>query len=689
MPAIKVKEWKGLYTNIDENDQPLNTARISINWRHSRGYLEFEPRELSEYALPIIDSALATYNWEWETGIYCTIVSDNLAQNPSPAKYDILLVVAKALDTDGITYHRLIYFKDITNNSGWYEPHKNGNLSGTMIENYDINYNFTNSYFDTIIDAEVFFRVESGHLKIFFPHDVFWLGRLERDMNIPGRKTYAINNFYLDKLVENYDYSMSPGTEMLPPQRIAWSGATKSVVASADTGAKEPITLGMDNDYVLEPYDDTGSGDYCRKYVWHGTMDSTKDQIPTTVAPEYSQTEIQSAFWGYFKYNDGRIAFPAEFWDFYEPFVPSTGEGRDLVSEGIATYSIDLDIAKFNADDTYKLPYSMTLAGRHNYMITPEDFNNIKWRYKYNASDGFLAAETGYHLVVTAVLDEREECVIYMQNKGFGDVTVGYEWALDVYNATVERWSNYRVTRLRYYLRLNSEEVHYLYKDVPFLPGDVEQQSQFYLWPRDNTGITMASNIGIEIEPDEMYRYKVITSFRDFTTELGVSIGLSYDDYVNVYYSVLGGGNLQPDLVYSQNILPVTGANIVNACAAINTKLVVLSNDSMYLIDVVTDLGALVFTMNKTLEFGVKNQFDVAPIQGGIAINTKHGIYTSTGTQSNLISEPIDDVVKTYFDTSRIYYNKDVHELYYKRNGSDDLYRFRFKDQVWEVINKY
>lgn len=699
MPKLKIKNWKGLYTNIDENEQSLETARVSINWRHERGKLIFESRFLSEYDLPIIDPTLASqFNWEWETGIYCTLSNDPLAQNPIAAKYDILCVIAKA-ELNGV-YHRLVYFKDLTNSSIWYEASKNGNLSGTMIENYDALYQFTNSYLDTTIDAEVFFRVEGGKLKIFLPHDVFWLGRLERDMNIPGARTYAINNFYFDKLIEAYDSSdlnnSNPTAQMVVPQRIKWSGGCRPIVTTSDTVNKQQITLGPRTDnkdsggYTLLLTEDNGT-DYSRVYPYTGTFNESGDIIPTTVNYPWAGNLLPNTFWTRLTLDDvngnTRLVYDSHFHDYYEPYDPITMVSRDLVAEGIAIYDNDMTLSKYDINDNWT--GWATLANRTSYVIKKSDFETISWRYKGVGSiDGFSTAIKGYHLIVTATLDEREEVIIYMQNQEFATLQAA-PWTLDFQNATLQRWSNYRVTRLKYYVRLENEEIHYLYKDVPFLEGTEEADDQFYINPADNLGISLYDNIGIEVEPKEQYRYRVVHSFRDFVTESGISIGISRDDYTSVYYSVLGGGNLQPDLMYTQNILPVAGARLVNAVAVVNTKLAVITDDTTYIVNVVEDIGALVFTMQTTLEFGVKNQFDVAQIQGGLALNTRHGIYTTTGTQSNLISEPIDDIVKTNFDSSRILYNKDIHELYYKVNGSDNLYRFRFKDQVWEVVNKY
>jgi hypothetical protein len=383
-----------------------------------------------------------------------------------------------------------------------------------------------------------------------------------------------------------------------------------------------------------------------------------------------------------------KLAIPTEFFSYFQPWNPITEEVVDISS--MVHGNTDTHMVARDTAGNWLGGY-WTLAGRNCLEILKTDFETLHWRYiGPNSSEGFSTTETGYHAIVTAILDEREECIIYMQNVNWAAGSMTADWVIDVRDGTVARFSNYRVTRLKYYLRLSSEEVHYLYKDIPFLPGQEEVvDPSFFMGPNDNTAITLAQNIGLEVEPDEEYRYKVITEFKDFVTESGISIGISRNDYTNVYYSVVGGGNLQPDLIYTQNILPITGANIINACAVIDTKLAVLSSDTLYVIDVVEDLGALVFTIRRALEFGVKDRFDVAQMQGGIAMNTRHGIYTTTGTQSNLISEPIDDVVKANFDTSSISYNKNIHELYYKRSASDDLYRFRFKDQVWEVINKF
>jgi hypothetical protein len=155
-----------------------------------------------------------------------------------------------------------------------------------------------------------------------------------------------------------------------------------------------------------------------------------------------------------------------------------------------------------------------------------------------------------------------------------------------------------------------------------------------------------------------------------------------------VYYSTFGGGNLMPDILYSGSILEIPRSSIINAVANINEKIGVFTSNTLYLVNPSTESGQLLFTVKASLEFGVKDFNDLVEIQGGVAIHTIHGIYSSTGYQSTLLSEPIDDIVKSHYNTGRIYYNKSKHELLYKPTDEEDLYRFRFKDAVWEKINK-
>ena len=192
---LKIKDFKGIYTNIDENDNRFELVRESENFFHRRGYLELDPRYLIEDSnLPDPDTDFPAFTWAFETGIYTTLSSDILttADIPVPSKHDVLILIAKV--KDGNTYHRVVYLYDITNSDGWYEMSNKGNYTQVGGEpiidilNYDGS-DFDKSFFSTTIDGTVHFQVENGRLKLYFPHDTFWLGKIDRKIWIKDLKS--------------------------------------------------------------------------------------------------------------------------------------------------------------------------------------------------------------------------------------------------------------------------------------------------------------------------------------------------------------------------------------------------------------------------------------------------------------------------------------------------------------------
>ena len=202
MPKIKIKDWQGLFTDVDENDTRLELARVSTNWRHEPGYIQFEPRFLSaQSGLPTLLTGFT-----WEIGIYCVLSSDELTDATAAVatSYNCLVLVAKALDSG--TYYRRIHLYDGTN---WHELAKNSaDISGIDIENDDNTANppvmpadFPNSYFSTTLDQKAFFVIERGRAKLFLPHQSFWIGRIERT-TLQSYLTHS--DWYIDRLVEPF-----------------------------------------------------------------------------------------------------------------------------------------------------------------------------------------------------------------------------------------------------------------------------------------------------------------------------------------------------------------------------------------------------------------------------------------------------------------------------------------------------
>lgn len=717
MPKLKIKDWKGLYSNIDENEQSLEFARQSINWRHGRGKISFEPRFLSEYELPEIDSAFGAYNWEWETGIYATLTNDPFAISRIGAKYDSLILIAKAEDNG--TYHRLIYLKDLTNSSIWYELSKNGNASGVEIENHDGAGLFTNSFFSTDLDAKAFFKTESGRVKLYLPHDCFWIGRLDRKLYLKGTETVVTftDGWYIDRIVEPFDSENLTITDYDPAPPGTTTVMTGNPRYGTGLGYRWFTTNGPDRrngiKFTVDIIDDPEAILETRPIILtdNGTSNSVGVFNNSThyVCKDYTFTVDGDSITNPFNWpgdlpSNQRFYFPftypsslyividKRYFDYFRPTDMSWDAKIAALGTSVAGYETAIRVLKSGGG-------FLNISGDLCY-ITEAAFEalSLEWTNTGKIKHvGFDVGPTAWSIVATCVYDDREEMILDYQ-EGVIDLDPSVtKFAFDVNHIIIPYDFNKRTTRYRFYIKLYDETGQVqldfdMCQDFDLFDEKNDMMANFYISQsstQEGAGINLAANIGIAFDEKKPKEHIVITNFRDFITSQGISLGLRFDDYINVYYSALGGGSLLPDLVYSQTILPVYGESVINAITDINDRFAAFTDNTMYLIRVVQEVGLLVFTMTGVLEFGVKDRYDIASIQGGVVINTQHGIYSTTGTQSNLLSEPIDDIVTSYYQFSQIFYNKYKHELYLKLSLSDNLYRFRFKDNVWEMINKF
>ena len=718
MPKLKIKEWKGLYSNIDENDQSLELAKVSINWKHSRGFLEFEKRNLTEYTLPEIDTSLLGYNWEWETGVYLTLTNDPFAENIVGAKYDTLILIAKV--EDGGTYHRLIYLKDLTSDSQWYELSKNGNIGNIDILNHDGAGGFEGSFFSTTIDGEAFIGTESGRAKIYLPHDSFWIGRLSRKLYLKGTDTVVeiADQWYIDRIVEPFDNDNLTITDYDPTPPGTYTVMTGNPRYGTGLGYRWFTTTGPNRrngikftvDILSDPQDiietraitliDNGTTQdvsvFNNSNVYYVTksysfiVDGDSLTNPFKFPGDIPSTQ---KFYFPFTYPGSLyIIVDKRYFNYFRPTDMSWDDKVAALGSSVAGYATSTRVLKSGGG-------YISVAGDYMY-ITEAAFEalSLEWTEAGKIKHiGFDVGPTAWSIVATAVYDDREELIIDYQ-EGVIDLDPSVtKFAFDVNHIIIPYDFNKRTTRYRFYIKLYDAEGQIqldfdMCQDFDLFEDTNNMMTNFYISQsstQEGAGINLSANIGIAFDEKKPQTHIVVSGFRDFVTSQGISLGLKADDYINVYYSALGGGNLMPDLLYSQALLPVYAETVVNALANINDKFGAFTNNTLYLIRAVEEVGLLVFTMTGVLEFGVKNRKDVVPIQGGVVVNTQHGIYTTTGFQSNLLSEPIDDVVRDYYSTSTIFYNKFKHELYLRRTNSDNLYRFRFKDSVWEVINKF
>lgn len=696
MPKIKINEIKSIYTNIDENDSSLDLVRTSVNLRHLKGYAQVEPRRLNQYTIPDLSVWFGQSGWEYETGIYCTLTNDPFATVATLDKIDALILIPKR--TSGGVIYRSILFKDLTNNSGWYELTKEGNLS---------NHNISRSFLNTTKVGETFFQIENGRLKIYMPHDCFWVGRLYRDSTF---NYLDYNGVYCDRLVEPFDHNKLTIRLYDSYDATEVPVGTNPVHVSCGTGRRLGVKFNLE--YVDDPSSYVGQEDVepiwdSGEMRWRIVIDSSYSfylyehqfilndggnaYTPTDAKKWYSITDnslMPNYHWAFHVSQEGGYwIVPKTLANRLVPKNPDTGElltwETISVAPGLRTWPVKAHDGEGNVwgevQNSYKVyaAYAQTL-----------DWVYIPTEASVEESGFSAASDRDFSIIVTAVLDDREEIIIEFLND-IAQVTAGREtFVIKVKDLYLPININKRITRLRFYHKVRNSELDYeLHKEIDLL-GEEEWSQDFYISKYENEGTLLSTNIAFLFDEEKPTEYKVETGFRSFITEAGISISLLNDDYTKAYYSVLGGGQLQPDIIYDQNLIPISGVSRMNAVGVLNDRFAVYTDNTMYIVTVDQIDGALIFTPQETVALGVKDRRDVANIQGGAIVHTRNGIYITSGTSQQLLSEPINDWVKSYFTTGQILFNKYLNELYYRPDTShEDLYRFRFDDRTWERLN--
>ena len=731
MPKIKLTYFNGIYTNKDENDPidmyeridpqgpPFDVLKDSVNFRHDWGFLTFEPRNLTQYTLPDVDTYTGDVagTWKWENGIYVILTNDELAQTPVPAQYRTLVLIAKRLR--GTTWDRLVWMQWLDDPTlTWYEMSKNGNYSGLNIINgvAGTPMDFTQSLLSTDKDGIVKFALDKGALKIYMPHDCFWLGRLERTLYVSFMETTTFDQFYFDRLVEPFNVSNlytaynpmvvfgitlpNPAEPICSTGRRMGLSLTPTILDTQTTVVDEVamdmsyqgnatigwiLGLSKPNTFIYEftnhdtgqiiaaptdPFINYPTTDSAHMYAYFAETSSTG----TMLIPAYQYNGLGGGFTEFMKFQDG-TSLDAK----YGPVVNGvTLQDGTTTSRTGGYYQVSK--ATFDSDvSTLKLNYTGSQAV---------------------SSIGFANTVKRVDLVVTEVLDEQEEVIMYTWGQDLN--VANAKFVLEIDSAYPARDGNFRGTRLRYYLKKTGDADYNLVKEVNYLDPNQKDSRTFYISDSgltSATGTTLSQNIGFLFDPKSPAKYKIITAIKDIATVDGVSLCVTSDDYINVYYSVVGGGVLQSNLFYTANILQLTGLSVVTAVAPLTTDFAVTTLNNLYVVKAANEAGVLAFIVKDSLEYGVKNKDDMAFRKDGtVILNTKNGIFATDGHSELWESKPINDICENSFSTSRISYNIIKHEIYFIPGGNiQGYYRYRMnraivlmygrRIAVWEKID--
>ena len=701
MAKIDIKDFRGIYTNIDSSDVNLDFMASSNNFNHRNRFAEVSDNALKTTGpqagdMPNLDTYYGESGWTWETGSWGVISNDRFAEVDITTvfKSEVLILIAK----NGNRRRVWLYSWRIDGllNNQWIEMNSEAvnPYSLSHIAQEDLDFIFIpRDYFDTNLPGKTFIRYEDGQAKIYMPHACFIIGRGGRrfynqtyNMVYPSQEPiWARNTYYIDYLIEGYEsgfypvkdtvhnVNLVPVVEQSNKRRVGANYRYEVLSTQSEVVDEVELTRGTINEQL--------EGNV---YFWTWEM-SDSDGNKYKAPEEVKVNELNDPFlWSAWQSDtEGgtptahRMIIDARMFDHI-----SDRSGDDPV-----TYSIDQP-GGYVTEATIRNDVT-TLSGRF-LRFDKSVFEARNWNLTRNRTIGdigFDNTENEFDVVITATLDEKEE-IIMERFSGSHTLTTG-KWALKISRYQLAYDCSRRVTKTSFYIKLKTAIDYELVHEVDhLLVGDegYDPYDTFTITDADLQGVFLSQRIGVLYDPEQPNNYKVITGFNDVALDRGVRIGLKTGDSTRLFYSTIGGGVLQNDLLYEANVLPLTEVKDINALAELNNCVGAIGDNTTFVIRNQEAAGTLAFSLQDTLEHGILEKDDITPIQGGVILNTVNGLYLIDGYRSSFLSEAINDIVENNSLASKIFYNARDHELYYMTtpSGTNLFYNFSFDDQSWQ-----
>lgn len=700
MAKIKIHDFTGIITNVDQSKRSLSDLRWVQNAKVMNGYIEADLYGLQALAK---DSKYITdpYNYlpelnegyQFETGAFVKLSNDPLSRNQNIFVHTYLVLIAKGkLDDQFIRQVWIIKWGD--DDAQWRCLDKGASPELTYIDS---------TFLITNLPGEAFILQGSGVAKIYMPHDSFWLGYIDRNLKVSSNITDTliytnrfsplVSTLYFDRLVEQPTF-ISSNTEVDGDNNILCA-IERRIGLDVDIE-----TIDDDSEVIVESNnnfkfifrreenwdEDRGTGSTKTVRIYNAIYQGGEKDGESILCPFLSSYPGGSSYeWVFYKYggvsgNDGTWLIPTDLIKAVEQ------SGGDIPYKDIK-HNPYISNNGQQLNTPYINFYRMTKS-------QIEDTNYVYILEKGNTEEGgFPSGTKETNIVVTVKYDNVSELIVSHQ-------VISYEGEKAKYgiygSIKLPLDFNRRLTKIRFYIK-NQDLLDYtLVKEIDLLSEDEQLYSRFLILNSDveGSGVTLSSQIAFAF--DEKYKeyYKLLTGLTSVATSKDVSLATKYGDYNNVYFNVLGGGNLQTDIFYIGNILRLTPRGNLVCVVALENNFLVVDTFSSQLIRPDIIETSLIFSPQATIEFGLLHRGQIAEVQGGIVILTEAGVFVTNGYDKKWLSEEINNIIKErYNGNSRIEYNPLLKEIYFYNvnenlsiGGSNGYYRYTFERDKWEFI---
>jgi len=631
---IPIRDFKGLLTNIDPADKPAEYFSEFKDVRVYPGYLKAEGLDFenADYKLASGEVFVKQQYVFMDGDKFQNEVKNNKLINTYVQNLQKYLF-------------RIIYF--------------NGVYKFKLNDSY-LNYELASA------DSKQYPQIanEKGNLKVFFKEKALWIGRINRNA-WNGYKTYNIaDNFYVEDMILANNAVANPfiiqTTKQANASYIAVKGKVESKTATwlYEGESYKAIRIG----FYSKNLSTSNYTDFVRVPDFGGEISGANGYMIGLV---FFNPVLNANVYGfhkktYDKYFDKGGSSPFTGADVYK-VIDRGGDGFTLKNDSRSNSLIHEDFYFFN-DNTLDSRFSLT--GSYVYNID---------RVAVSIDNDSYFSGVNMDVVVTEIVEGNEYPRWYEKI----DTDVGEPFVLSISLSgsisKIKRSQGYRI-----YLRyadtsnlLTSRDFEQLltYNILSAIPKDFPVFAD-KLTPN---GIFLVQTIGKAYDPET---YNIITN-PDRYANVG---GIPYITYNgNVIYPAVGNGSILNNF-YPENVIPGIEGDLI---VSFGNLLGVFSaqKELMTLIDFQPVESQMIFYIKDTLGYKVRDKKDFIETTEGTFIHLREGIYVTNGRERTLLSKPINDIIRKYYDTGNIFYNSYLKELYYVSDAG--FFCFNFESKAW------
>jgi hypothetical protein len=631
MEPVKIREFKGLVTNIDTKDANPEYLKEAKNVVFYPGMLKTQYCNLAS-AVQLPSGLDGLILW------YGKIFLDDDKFGNRYNGQEILSVYSEGSQMYQLLVEKIIEAEDYYE----YRFHFHNGQSWTILpDKYNLFRDYTKGSQDAIV------LNTDGVVKIFLPHESLWLGKISRQYwnNLTG-----VNEIVIDRLVEPY--------------------AEENKRATVEYQA-EFLTKG-----IIEVYN-------C-KFIYVRDCPDRFNRLDARPAfyrlVDADGKIINNAGLGVFldNFEDDKIKYTKTSLEYYEDttlwILKVT---QDVV--GIVGCQVEFQSIRY---------LSHFGLGSHDDngwdTMRKEDFDVP---FSFESPGGLtipIAGITRNHefieIVITALFDTTEFVLSYAKIPvKFKRGENSDKYAVRFHSISIT--SSPRITGIGFYVRKGNEIDFEQFKFFNLVSKREIYLKQFFLNARSPNGFYLTQQIGILFEPS---KHKVLTGFSDYREVSGVAYALKNN---KIYYPTVGNGMVSNDVFYptfwipgfyAERILKLTDVGKFLGVHTTRGLEPVITSDSR--------TGTFLFSIKDAMGFVAERKEAITEAFDAVIMLTKRGIFVTNGNQDISVSQEIDDVIERTYQNGFIHVDEINKILYYFISNEDTGYYYDYQQKKWSQI---